>query len=100
MIIDLIMLITRFCITSDIFSKKIKSNEQNDKEFMEKIYDSDNSLYAEIIEYFPNINYQNNTKYYNIEYDNTEQILKDELLLCIKHSNDKTYDYLLEKIIS
>lgn len=118
MIIDLIMLITRFCITSDIFSKKIKSNEQNDKEFMEKIYDSDNSLYAEIIEYFPNIDYQNNikyllfvlifkilypskyAKYYNIEYDNKEQILKDELLLCIKHSNDKTYDYLLEKIIS
>ena len=39
------------------------------------------------------------SEYYKFEeYDNKEQVLKDVLLLCIKHSNDETYDNLLTSL--
>jgi len=39
------------------------------------------------------------SNYFGIEYNNKKQLLKEKILLCVKHSNDKTYDELLNLIV-
>jgi len=113
---DLLSLIIRFCITSNIIDHKTSGIQK--KEFIAGIYNNEKEKYDKVIEYLPKFDNEeqnkinNNiftlvfrilypkeyTKYYSIEYDNKEQLVKDKILQCIKHSNDKTYDDLIDNL--
>ena len=115
---DLRNLINNFCITGNIRNTNPKADEKI--KFIENIFENKKDIYDEIFGYFPKIDDPNLSKflerslfdlvykilypkeyseYYKFEeYDNKEQVLKDVLLLCIKHSNDETYDNLLTSL--
>jgi len=102
---DIISIIERFCITSNIRDHKTK--------YINELFDDNDNVNDKIIKYIPINDFSKKltlryktiifkilypkkyTEYYNIEYDNKKQLLKDKLSLCISHSNDDDYDNLL-----
>jgi hypothetical protein len=113
MMADLIYIIQNLCISGNISEHKIIGSQR--KEFIQKIKEN-NNMYKEITSYIPTRKHSMfncsfflickilypkiYSEYFNFEYDNKEQIIKENILLCIKHSNDKTYDILIQKLIS
>jgi len=117
MMIDLISLIVNHCITVNLNIHNPKADEKI--EFMKHMYKNNRDIHDEIFDHIPQINNPDlrqrherglfdlickilypdvYSKYYKIEYDNKEQILKDQILLCVRHSNDETYDDLLDRL--
>jgi hypothetical protein len=107
---DILSIIEKFCITSNIRNHKINYTLKNYYKII-NLFDDDTN--DKIIKYIPINEFSKNlilrykiiifkilyskkyAEYYNIEYDNKKQLLKDKLLLCINHSNDDNYDNLL-----
>ena len=117
MMIDLISLIVNHCITVNLNIHNPKADEKI--EFMKHMYKNNRDIHDEIFDHIPQINNPDLRQrherglfdlickilypdvysiYYKIEYDNKEQILKDQILLCVRHSNDETYDDLLDRL--
>lgn len=108
---DLIGIVQKFCMTSSI--AKHRSTKIQQIEFIKTIGEKHKDKYDKIIKYLPITELptrslfilifkilfpQEYSNYYEIEYDNMEQIIKNKILLCIKHSNDETYDDLINLI--
>jgi len=113
MIIDLISIVRGFCMTINHNIANYNPINSQKKDFVNKIKENDKDKYTEITKYLPieddktffdlvfKILYPKEyAKHYNINYDidEKEQLLKDKILLCIKHSNDKTYDELIKNL--
>jgi len=108
---DLIGIVQNFCMTSSIVKHRPTRIQQI--EFIKTIEEKHKDKYDKIIKYLPITELptrslfvlifkilfpQEYSNYYEIEYDNMEQIIKNKILLCIKHSNDETYDDLINLI--
>jgi len=108
---DLIGIVQKFCMTSSIANHRSTRIQQI--EFIKTIEEKHKDKYDKIIKYLPITEFptrslfvlifkilfpQEYSNYYEIEYDNMEQIIKNKILLCIKHSNDETYDDLINLI--
>jgi hypothetical protein len=101
---DLISLVD-LCITHR-FKHGIKKSER--EEFANYVKTNNKKIYDEIIEYLPDKDLnlfvmvykllypQEYINHFKCEHNETKLLLKDVLLLCIKHSSDETYDELLK----
>jgi hypothetical protein len=109
---DLLCIVQNFCLSSNISNHK--TNRIQRQEFIKKIQENDHDIYNKITSYISSINNfnylfiliskilypQEYSDYFKIVYDNKEQIIKENILLCIKHSDDKTYDILVQKLLA
>jgi hypothetical protein len=112
MMIDLFRLVQRFCMSSNIAEHNTTGIQK--KGFIKEIKENYIDKYNAVVKYLPITEHSilNHlfvlvfkilyprvySEYYKIEYDNKEELLKNKILLCIKHSNDETYDELLNLI--
>ncbi len=111
MMADLIGIIQNFCMTSNIANHKITGSQK--KEFIKTVQENHKKKYNKVVKYLPKMELEHPmpknvfimifkilfpkqySNYYGIEYDNKKQIIKNKILICIRHSNDETYDELI-----
>jgi len=92
--------------TTHMFKHGMKKSER--EEFANYVKTNNKKIYDEIIEYLPDKDLnlfvmvykllypQEYIDHFKCEHNETKLLLKDVLLLCIKHSSDETYDKLLK----
>lgn len=113
MMVDLLRLVQRFCMSSNIAEHNTTGIQK--KEFIKELKENHIDKYNKVVKYLPIIEHSilnhlfvlvfkilyphEYSEYYKIEYDNKEQLLKNKILLCIKHLNDKSYDELINFFI-